>query len=165
LITFTRDFTRFALFKDGFIFCILADQSPSAHDQKNLMIMTGAEIMKVHGEETYEMIAEKNRWHADGEPDSSVINRKGAFTGNHRERLNSPIEVKYTENIVTETEFTVTSVVYVKDNELLPFPEKLKSSEKATLAKMVEADTVLGEFQVTSKLLCKASPWRSYTGG
>lgn len=162
-IEFKRSFTRFGLLSDKYVFCILEDQKPSVHDQKNLIAMTGAELVKVHGEEHFVMLEEiKEIEPTHTDIDTSVINRPGAFKGVRQEKLRPPIDVEFTPNITTEYTRRVKSTVFRnQEGQIFDMPPNLRSDEQAQIAKLMNARFVVVLFQVTTTFLPKASPWRS----
>lgn len=162
-ISFARETTVFGLLENDYVFCIPADQKLYVPDQKNLINMLGCEIVKVHAEYHFKLIKEISRQSVDGSTvDENVVNRRGAFKGAKVPQTNAPIKVKFTENITTEKTYTTKTMILVNSaGKMWDIPENLPSDEKITLAKLVKAEILLGEFQVNFKLLEKASPHRS----
>lgn len=164
MIEFETEFTKFGLLADNkWLFVILTDDKPEVFLQKNLIIVTGAELVKVHGIRHYKMIREiKEIEPTQTAIDNSVIERKGAFKGVKKEKLNKPVPIEFTPNIVIEKKQIIKSTIFRNaEGEMFNFPDGLRSDEIATIAKLMHAHFVVGEFELTTKLLPKASPYRS----
>lgn len=161
---FNRAYTQFALLAEPkWIICILPEQKPTIHSQKEAMILTGTELVKVHTIENYKMIdiVQEVKSTLTG-VDEKVITRPGSYKGVKTQKLNKPIPVEFTPNIrVKYTEEVKTLVGLGKQGEIYDIPEGLTSAEKATLVKLMGAQLVVARFEMKYELLPKASPYRS----
>lgn len=164
LVEFENELTRFALLANSeWIICILADEKPTVHQQKEVVSITGTELVKIHAVEHFKMLQVlKEVEPTRTEIDQRVIDRPNAFKGFKPEKLNKPIPVKFTPNIVVETKSEIVSTVFRNPKgEIYPMPANLPSDEMATLAKLVKATFVVARFEITFRYKELASPWRS----
>lgn len=161
---FERPLTHFGLLQDNkWLICILPDEKLTVHEQKEVIALTGTELVKVHAVRKFTMTKIINRTTPSKTAvDEKVINRKNAFKAVKPEKLNKPIPVEFTPNITIEVKSTIKTTLFCNpQGEMYDMPEGLASDEIATIAKLVKAEIVLAEFEVVHTLLNKASPFRS----
>jgi hypothetical protein len=162
--SFERMYYQFALLRDGYVFCILDDQNPSTFEQKNLVAITGAEVVLVHAKATFVMTSEGGRRsYSANDFDQKIFDQKNPFKYGGPKVINPPFEIEFTENVVTHfNESDIPSSFYLnEDGKLLVFPDKMSGAALANLARILKATMVWGKFDMTCELLNQASPWRS----
>jgi hypothetical protein len=168
-INFGRDFTKYGLIvvdpeEDiNHLTLLLKDQYPTVEEQKNLISLTGAELMKVHCKLTFTEIKELKRWPFDeSKPfDKSVFKRKDSFKQVALDELNKPIDIKIPSYIVTEETWQANHLIFLnKRGQLLEFPDDMPTDEKMGITKLVKATLVLLLFDIKLEILPKASPHR-----
>ncbi len=143
----------YGLMQEKTVVNILLDQSPTVHDQKNLIVLTGCEIVKVKTNNIYRAIKETSRQLFSGERSNVKNARDGVWEVFNAPVYSAEIDITFSENVtLVSSDIRKGLVLEYPHGGVALFPPKTRSSDISFLANFFEASLVGYDFEVVTTL-------------